>query len=385
MSITRILPAAENVKVKQLAPAKILQQLASRCGLSTTGTKAILKERLTDAVLNTKPTTPSARILSIDLGLRNFAFSLFTIPPTSPLLDPSAPAPASPPPTTLKPRGNQKAKDPPLITLHAWRHIDLVSTLTESLAPLPTTTDTPSEAPAPTFTPSTLAPLTTTLILSQLLPLKPTHILIERQRFRSSSQATVLEWTLRVNTLESMLYASLTTIKTLNPAIWDGELIAVAPKRVVRYLDGEGLLEGERAVGVLRGGVLEKVKEEGGQRLARFTAREQKKRKVKLLEELLEEGRVEVGSEEVGAMVEVFREKYGKDTEKGEKGADWKAGRRGKKEKKKKGGAEGEEGATLTKKDDLSDCLLQGIVWLEWQRNVAEMQRKRRKELLGEE
>ncbi|KAK4455774.1 mitochondrial cruciform cutting endonuclease 1 [Podospora aff. communis PSN243] len=352
-SITRVLPAIENLAVPQLAPAKLLQLQSSRCGLSTTGTKAILKERLEDAILNAKPIPPSARILSIDLGLRNFAFSLFTIPPTSPLINNPKP----------KPKAKQKPKAPPFIALHTWRHIDLVSTLTSNPTSLPTT-EPPSKQP--TFTPSTLAPLTTTLILTDLLPLKPTHILIERQRFRSASQATVLEWTLRVNTLESMLYASLTTIKALNPALWDGELIAVPPKRVVRYLEGQGLLEGEQALGVLR-----EVEGEGAPIKAKVTAREQKKRKIKLLEGLLEQGRVEIGSEEAGAMVEVFMEKHGRDGKKGEKGVDWKAGRRG---RKKKCECEGED--VLTKKDDLSDCLLQGMAWLQWQRNLADLQRR---------
>ncbi|KAK0626330.1 mitochondrial resolvase Ydc2 [Immersiella caudata] len=364
MSITRILPTAEHVQARKLTPAQILQSLASRCGISKSGTKALVKERLKDAALNTTTLSPSARILSIDLGLRNFAFSLFTVPPTSPLLSPSAPQPF----TTKKPGGKQTPREPPLITLHAWRHIDLVSALIDNLPPPPTTptkpdpNDNPSHTseppdttvpPSPTFTPSTLAPLTITLILTHLLPFQPTHILIERQRFRSGSAAGVLEWTLRVNTLESMLHASLTTIKALNPSLWSGELIAVPPQRVVRYLNGEGLLERWGDEEVMRDGAA--VVPEAPKRPS---AREVKQKKVDLVEELLCGGRVEIGNDEVLGMVELFRRQEKK-----------KMGRKKKEQKKK----EEEEDASLRKKDDLSDCLLQGMVWFEWQRNIKEM------------
>ncbi|KAK0651616.1 mitochondrial resolvase Ydc2 [Cercophora newfieldiana] len=300
--------------------AKALHRLATHCGLSKNGTKAILTARLQSAALNYSPLPPSARILSIDLGLRNFAFSLLTVPPSSPL-NPSSPKPSPNPKSTKK---------QPLVTLHAWRHINLLEQQqkeNKNEKESPNTNDNDDDDP---FAPPSMSHRAVSLILQHLLPLNPTHILIERQRFRSGGQAAVQEWTLRVNTLEAMLYASLATIKALNIKKWNGQLLAVPPSRVVKYLVGD---------------------EGVGERL--------------LLERMLEAGGLELASEEVRAMATAFRE------------AGQKKGRKGKKGEEDVSVAEevGLDTGTWTKRDDLTDCLLQGIVWLEWHRNVDEMKR----------
>ena len=54
-----------------------------------------------------------------------------------------------------------------------------------------------------------MAQIALNFIQTHILPQNPTHILIERQRFRSSSSPAILDWTIRVNTLEAMIYAIL--------------------------------------------------------------------------------------------------------------------------------------------------------------------------------
>lgn len=69
------------------------------------------------------------------------------------------------------------------------------------------------------------------LPLLNLLP--STHILIERQRYRSMGGSAVQEWTLRVNTLEAMLYAVLQTLQETD--LWHGNVHAVQPSQVAKY------------------------------------------------------------------------------------------------------------------------------------------------------
>ncbi|KAI1634052.1 mitochondrial resolvase Ydc2 [Biscogniauxia mediterranea] len=192
-----------------------LQRLAFLCGISKTGTKTELVARLNAAALAaTAAVASEQRILSIDLGLRNLAFSLITAKPSSP----------SPSPFPLH---------PPRIQLHAWQHrILLERTPTKGAAKeeekegegegegeeeVDAEADT-GISPDP-YSPASLARVTTALVRDALLPLRPTHVLIERQRFRSRSHAAVQEWTLRVNSLEAMLHAALRTVREYG--LWD--------------------------------------------------------------------------------------------------------------------------------------------------------------------
>ncbi len=347
-------------------PAATLKALCASCGLSKTGTKALLVHRLRHAAQHFRPVPPSARILSIDLGIKNFAFSLLT---------PAKPSKTNPPPST------SPLTSP--VHLHAWHRLDL----TLPLAQPTTTTTKPSKKPSPPppppqteennptpekekekeketdpFSPPALASLTLSLLHSHLLPLKPTHILIERQRFRTGGGAAVAEWTLRVNSLEAMLHAALAALngRTQAGLGWEGTVGCVLPRGVAGFLfpgddtDSDGDGGGEKKG---RGGAYQVLKRE----------------KVGLVGGFLKGGSGLVVPEEGQAkeMVRLFL-----------RGLEERERRGGKRGAGKKGEKEVEE--IVTKMDDLSDAVLQGMVWLQWQRNLEGLIRER-PELLEED
>ena len=101
-----------------------------------------------------------------------------------------------------------------------WKKLDVLA----SMAFTPSTIQPQSGGPErkvvdPTaFAPSTLSKTALTLTEDILQAYKPDHILVERQRFRSGGAAAVQEWTLRVNMLESMIWACLTTLRASSKA-----------------------------------------------------------------------------------------------------------------------------------------------------------------------
>lgn len=144
---------------------KTLQRLAFHCGLPKTGKKGLLADGLQNAVREHEALRAGSRVLSIDMGVRNFAFSLMT----------PVPSPNS----------------GPLVTLHHWQKVNLlenddVETLSPDQQPDDVTT-------APDFSPSIMAERALQLVNGHLLPHKPTHILIERQRWRTGGRAPVQE------------------------------------------------------------------------------------------------------------------------------------------------------------------------------------------------
>jgi len=164
------------------------------------------------------------------------------------------------------------------------------------------------------FCPARYASNAYTLVDKLLSAYKPTHILIERQRFRSAGGSAVQEWTLRVGVMEGMLYAVLYALKQERGGdVSRMEVHGIEPKRVVKYW----------------------IDREGG---VKMSAREVKKAKIEIVGGFLEGGRV-------------FPEGGVRDLVAGYL---------------KKLHGEG-KGNGLGKLDDLADCLLQGVTWLEWE------------------
>ncbi|KAJ5113364.1 hypothetical protein N7456_001898 [Penicillium angulare] len=305
-----------------------LQQLARATGIQSSGTKGVLTQRISSSFLNQSqhhqninPQEPW-RILSIDMGIQNLAFAHLVVP-----------CPFSKDIHT----GSTYTTTPP--TLTAWRRVAVSEFTKESdfsskngseIQQIPSESTTPLE-----FTPSLYAETAYKLITTLLSTYSPTHIIIERQRFRSGGGSAVQEWTIRVGVFEGMLYAILRALKAERG--YGPFVEGVEPKRVVGYL-GEREREGREAK----------------------TAREVKKMKIDVVGRWLDgyadadavENRVQrvlVGEELVRDMVDGYLRRW--------KGVRTKGG----------AGSGSGSGAKVGKLDDLADCLLQGVTWLEWQ------------------
>lgn len=331
--------------------ASQLKQIARLCGKSRAGTKAAISGRIVDDLQGFKPLAPGTRVLSIDLGIRNLAYSLLEVPKTS----------RETSHTKAKRRKEKDASHPALVTpiLHAWECLALIpktpkptkprkkrsskkkgvqeedavqdeaATVVTDLAADPSTAST---APVPTedFSPTRLAHIAVDLIMNRLLPLKPDIITLEQQRFRSMGGSAIFEWTLRVNSLEAMLYAVFTTLRTLGQ--WPhGKLEPVVARNVLEFM----------------------VVQEGGSDVRDIWEKRSKNDNKKLKKDVV--GRMLSKGEGV-----LLKGDVALDPVVGEYMEKWNA-------KGKRGKAATPE--SVKKLDDLADCLLQGMAFIRWQEN----------------
>ncbi|GKZ32150.1 hypothetical protein AbraIFM66950_001317 [Aspergillus brasiliensis] len=382
--------------------AKALQQIAQKTGIQSSGTKAVLVERLEcelaplvplplpfHAGAGEKTTTnkkdekrretgdDGIRVLSIDMGIRNLAFAVLHSPHSS-----SSPStPLSGTSNTLHTE-EKECNGRDNISLIAWKRLSIPdlcraqqhhnhhqdededpSLTTITPAKTKTKSKEPKE-PKEDFSPSLYARHAYTLITTLLSTYNPTHILIERQRFRTGGGSAVQEWTIRVGVLEGMLYAVLETINSFPPSSASSllsssggskvQVYPVEPGRVSRFW-GEGL--GMEGNGDGDGDVVKK------ERKKRKNVRDVKKMKIGLVKGWLlsavgdgdRNGRVVLGGstggegegDEVKKLASAFLEKC-----------------EGKRRTKK----DEDDSMNIGKLDDLADCLVQGVTWLEWQR-----------------
>lgn len=269
------------------------------------------------------------------MGIRNLAYCILDVPARN--LSRAGTE------TSLERNGIRSIAKKALPSIHAWHRLSVSS---PPIPALPTdgeesTTKTP--IPKEAFDPSTLSQTAYTLLRTQLLPAKPTHILIERQRFRSMGSKHILEWTVRVNMFESMIYAVLCTLKA--EGLWDGSVRSVLPGKVGPFWVGEeGDLEVENAGKEGKG--RKKVRKSTSAKIRNKGA------KIDLVRSWLESGDVvQLGNDEVKTMARRYVEKW-----------DRAPGSR-------KGLAKVEGEEKMGKLDDLADCLLQGMAWVEWEDN----------------
>ena len=157
------------------------------------GTKPHLAERLTQELqtplLRPLPNNTPHRILSIDMGIRNLALCLLSIPPSQ----------------------------PPQIS--DWNRV--------------TVSQKPDSSTIESFEPLEYAQKAYSLMHSALQSYRPHTILIERQRYRSAGGAAIQEWTVRVNMLESMFHATLHTLA--QTCGHDIVVRSVSPRRITGF------------------------------------------------------------------------------------------------------------------------------------------------------
>jgi cruciform cutting endonuclease 1 len=213
------------------------------------------------------------------------------------------------------------ASSPSIPSMHAWQRLAV-------------STSSPGEKEA--FDPATLSTIAYDLVRQRLLPQMPTHILIERQRFRSMGSKHILEWTVRVNMLEAILYGVLGALKA--EGVWEGEVVGVPPGKVGPFWLSE---EPDGEAGEWR-----------KERKGKNAKSKNKGIKIDFVRGWLENRKmVSLGNEEVEAMAKLYMEKWDRTP----------GGRRLK--------TKVDEEGQVRKLDDLADCLLQGMAWIQWQEN----------------
>lgn len=354
-----------------------LQRIARASGIPTKGKRDDLVERIGESLetqlgdrrTNAEFTRTAGAIslLSIDMGIRNLAFAHLRLEKPYTGLD-----------------GDRRDVLRP--ELLAWRRLALsdIASLSENRAGAITrdgggsSTELSEDEDAgsltiesassnvnangeetSTFSLPHYAEIAHSLLNTLVATYKPTHILIERQRFRTGGSSNVQEWTLRVGVFEAMLYAALQAMKRERGGnLTNVGVYGVDPKRVVQYW-------GEKEPGFSSVG-------EGDEK-RRPTSREVKKAKMDLaarwLEAELSETTSDTSSDAGGStaagdhkidippsaparsLAEAYVAKFRNPAKRGPT---------------KRGTPRGDVPHAVSKMDDLADCLVQGVTWIEW-------------------
>lgn len=185
------------------------------------------------------------------------------------------------------------------------------------------------------FTPATMSRIAYKLLRNRLLLQDPAYVLIERQRYRSMGAGNVLEWTLRVNMLETIIHAVLCTLK--EEGIFKGEVISISPGQASNYWLTNRSEWGPRKLA------------EGKERKTQSVKARNKGHKIDLVKRWLQEDRVIIGSTQAQMVATAYLAK-------------WNRAPGG-------GPAVELEGQKMGKLDDLADSFLQGVAWIAWERN----------------
>lgn len=228
---------------KPTLTSKALQALLTRIGSASSGTKSTLLQRFQRQLPRPynfhpqsaqngpqrEPWSRKIRLMSIDMGIKNLAF---------------CDAEISYPASTAKSKQSLEAS----MNVLRWKKLDLVegTRARNGQSALVNTEENAGAAEEDTsqFSPSVLSKTAYKFITEEVLSVNPDIVLIEKQRWRSGGGSAVQQWTVRVNTLEAMLWAVLETVKRTRQCsvtereartTKDFEVRAVDPKRVGQY------------------------------------------------------------------------------------------------------------------------------------------------------
>ncbi|TKA27220.1 hypothetical protein B0A50_04557 [Salinomyces thailandicus] len=330
----------------------LLKHSAFLMGLPTTGTKAELDHAIRTRLSRGSERFKGGRIVSVDMGIRNLAYCVLDVP----LAD------------DRRQDSDLCSSDRPM-ELTQWSKRDLLLPTREKrndpggagqegkpTGTVDATTRGRQRKPAvktvvssAAFTPYMLSK-TAYEVVKDLLRHKPDAILIERQRFRSGGQAAIQEWTVRVNMLESMLWACLHTLQERNDTRLGAfpTVHAVSPATVAKFWAARDNVALEPQAQHYDGS------SEGSRSLPSIGMPRQKvdkKDKVAVVRSWVNSGGYALPLQFVGDAAQtaaIFQEKLDGKT--------------------RKRAIEG--GPAFDKLDDLADCLLQAVAWVKWDENT---------------
>ncbi|KAK1057180.1 hypothetical protein LTR12_014850 [Friedmanniomyces endolithicus] len=315
---------------KLLASLKLsqLKHAAFLTGLPSAGTKADIIAVLESNISTRTPVQTSTRIVSVDMGIRNLAYCVLDVP--TPSLSHAISTKLSP------------------LKVVEWKRIDLLH---------PSAVQ-PQEAPTSGG---------------------------DDQRFRSGGGPTIQEWTVRVNMLEAMLWACLATLRqtssldrTLSrteagsgarkgtggfPAVFE-----VLPARVAGFWVGEPGVSLRMTAETFTSGRVEPaasavVSSSGRKRV-------QKKDKVAVVRSWLDSHNNGNGNNNGnGDSHPDVSLAFSGDAAKIAKAFAAPSSRSPSRGATEEGSVEEESEERMGKRDDLADCLLQGVAWVRWEEN----------------
>jgi cruciform cutting endonuclease 1 len=367
--------------------AKALQALLTRIGSASSGTKDVLLTRLErdmrqrrlfalrpdweQRLSHSDERFRNLRIMSIDMGIKNLAYCHVAVG---------------------YPNGDSRK---PTMHIERWDKLNLV----------PATRDLRRHLPKPQsikegtagadeeVDPYSLSVLSQTaywFIHNTALELAPDIILIERQRWRSASSAAIQQWTVRVNTLEAMLWAILETLRKerliniYTPQYArekrDYEIYGVDPKRVGQYWLGQHAKAADEkqdeAVMALAADEESGGKAEKSKKMPRSKA--EKKAKIALLRSWLstEPASTATSTPNLDPTISFT---IGESAVTARRALCLPTPRHARKKKSKAigenddGEADDVQERDMKKLDDITDCFLQAAAWVAWESNRLQL------------
>ena len=328
-----------------------LKHLAFLTGLPSNAKKAGIEAILADGIRNARLPDQGARILSIDMGIRNLAYCVVDVPGFS----------------NLKNGTGRDFDAPSSLNIKAWKRADVLRPDNDDCV----LANSESELESPTaaievgkqvrkakaaaldkdaFGPAAMSKVAYNIAVD-LLDHQPTTILIERQRFRSQGASTILEWTLRVNVFEAMLHACFETLSRVDSDKHRARSAVheVSPQRVAQFWTTQLWTSGVRTRWQPDNGIHDNSGASQLEGADKVPGKAIKTRKMAVLRNWIA-GKGDISldfSVESDSVAKRFAKLNERKTANGVEAAGYGTG----------------------KLDDLADCMLQAAAWVRWEEN----------------